>query len=136
MKVTEEVNTVLVTGSSGYVASELIPLLPKCFSVFGVDNRSSLLTSTVVDISSSDFKSLADEMPAEGVSIINSAAARFDFGADTLAILGYDVGAVLNVANKTFLVPSFDMQIYEDIHLMFGHMVMKTLCGGSIRGVL
>ena len=56
-------------------------------------------------------------------------------GADTLAILGYDGGAVLKAANKTFLVPSFDMQVCEDIHLMFGHMVMKTLCGSSIRGV-
>jgi hypothetical protein len=25
------------------------------------------------------------------------------------------------------------MQICEDFHLMFGHMVMKTLCSSSIR---
>jgi D-sedoheptulose 7-phosphate isomerase len=30
-------------------------------------------------------------------------------------------------------VPSFDMQLCEDLHLMFGHMVMKALCGGTIR---
>jgi len=56
-------------------------------------------------------------------------------GADTLAILGYDGGNVLKLANKTFLVPSFDMQVCEDIHLMFGHMVMKALCSSNIRGV-
>ena len=38
---TEKTRTVLVTGSSGYVASELIPLLSERFSVFGVDNCSS-----------------------------------------------------------------------------------------------
>ena len=34
-------------------------------------------------------------------------------------------------ANRQALVwvPSFDMQLCEDVHLMFGHMVMKTLCG-------
>jgi D-sedoheptulose 7-phosphate isomerase len=30
-------------------------------------------------------------------------------------------------------IPSFDMQLCEDAHLMFGHMVMKTLCGNDIR---
>ena len=82
MKLTEKKNTVLVTGSSGYVASELIPRLSDYFSVVGVDKRSSLVTDTIMDISSSDFQSVVDEMPSEGVSIVNLAAARFDFGAD------------------------------------------------------
>lgn len=56
-------------------------------------------------------------------------------GARTLGILGYDGGAAAGVAQRSFIVPSFDMQVCEDIHLMFGHMVMKTLCGSSIRGV-
>jgi D-sedoheptulose 7-phosphate isomerase len=25
------------------------------------------------------------------------------------------------------------MQLCEDFHLMFGHMVMKTLCGSSLH---
>jgi D-sedoheptulose 7-phosphate isomerase len=69
-------------------------------------------------------------------NIVNAVNEANKIGADTLAILGYDGGAVLKVAKKTFLVPSFDMQVCEDIHLMFGHMVMKTLCNSSIRGVL
>ena len=56
-------------------------------------------------------------------------------GARTLGILGYDGGAAAGLAEHSFIVPSFDMQVCEDIHLMFGHMVMKTLCGSSIRGV-
>lgn len=54
-------------------------------------------------------------------------------GADTLAVVGYDGGKLLPLAKQHILVPSFDMQMCEDIHLMFGHMVMKTLCKNDIR---
>jgi D-sedoheptulose 7-phosphate isomerase len=54
-------------------------------------------------------------------------------GAETLAVVGYDGGKLLKMAHHSVWVPSFDMQLCEDVHLMFGHMVMKTLCGSSIR---
>jgi D-sedoheptulose 7-phosphate isomerase len=54
-------------------------------------------------------------------------------GGETLAIVGYDGGALKRVARYSFLVPSFDMQLCEDLHLMFGHLVMKTICGSHIR---
>lgn len=54
-------------------------------------------------------------------------------GADTLAVVGYDGGKLLPLAKQHILVPSFDMQMCEDIHLMFGHMVMKTLCKNDIK---
>lgn len=55
-------------------------------------------------------------------------------GGVTLAIAGYDGGKLVPMAQHSVLVPSFDMQLCEDVHLMFGHLVMKTLCGGDIRG--
>ena len=82
MNVTEKKNTILVTGSSGYVASELIPLLSNSFQIFSIDKYPSSLTNTVSDISSNDFKKLVNKMPSDGISIINLAAARFDFGAN------------------------------------------------------
>lgn len=54
-------------------------------------------------------------------------------GVNTLGIVGYDGGKLLQMVQHAFLVPSFDMQLCEDVHLMFGHMVMKTLCGGVIK---
>jgi D-sedoheptulose 7-phosphate isomerase len=54
-------------------------------------------------------------------------------GAETLAIVGYDGGTLKKIARHSVWVPSFDMQLCEDVHLMFGHMVMKTLCGSSIE---
>lgn len=53
-------------------------------------------------------------------------------GADTLAVVGYDGGKLMPLCTKAFHVPSFDMQLCEDVHLMFGHMVMKTFCQSSI----
>jgi len=54
-------------------------------------------------------------------------------GAQTLAIVGYDGGKAKQIAKNFVWVPSFDMQLCEDIHLMFGHMVMKELCGSDIK---
>jgi D-sedoheptulose 7-phosphate isomerase len=54
-------------------------------------------------------------------------------GGNTLAVVGYDGGKVKKLANKAVWVESFDMQLCEDVHLMFGHMVMKALCEYSIQ---
>jgi D-sedoheptulose 7-phosphate isomerase len=54
-------------------------------------------------------------------------------GAGTLAVVGYDGGKLKRIAKHSVWVPSFDMQLCEEMHLMFGHMVMKTLCGSQIE---
>jgi len=54
-------------------------------------------------------------------------------GGQTLAVAGYDGGKLKQIAQHCVLIPSFDMQLCEDAHLMFGHMVMKTLCGTPIK---
>jgi hypothetical protein len=54
-------------------------------------------------------------------------------GAETLAVVGYDGGKLKRIAKHSVWVPCFDMQLCEDVHLMFGHMVMKTLCGSQIE---
>jgi D-sedoheptulose 7-phosphate isomerase len=54
-------------------------------------------------------------------------------GATTLAIVGYDGGKLLPLAHHHVLIPSFDMQLCEDFHFIFGHMVMKSLCGSPIK---
>jgi D-sedoheptulose 7-phosphate isomerase len=55
-----------------------------------------------------------------------------DLGCETLAICGYDGGKVKKIARHSLHIKSFDMQLCEDAHFMFGHMVMKRLCGDSI----
>ena len=53
-------------------------------------------------------------------------------GAETLAVVGFDGGRLKQIARHAVWVPSFDMQLCEDLHLMFGHMVMKALCATPI----
>ena len=69
---------VLVTGSSGYVGSFLIPLLKKRFSVTAIDIAQGEYTDIVSDISADDLcRKLSSE---EDYIVIHCAAARFDYG--------------------------------------------------------
>src|SRR5437667_5344830 len=40
-------------------------------------------------------------------------------GGQTLAVVGYDGGKLKNLARHAVWIPSFDMQLCEDMHLMF-----------------
>ena len=50
-----------------------------------------------------------------------------------LGIVGYDGGKLMPMCDHAVWVRSFDMQLCEEVHLMFGHMVMKQLCNVSIK---
>ena len=65
-------------------------------------------------------------------NVVNAVEFANAAGAETLAVVGYDGGALKQVARHAVWVPSFDMQLCEDTHLMFGHMVMKALGGARI----
>jgi D-sedoheptulose 7-phosphate isomerase len=52
-----------------------------------------------------------------------------------LGVVGYDGGKLMPKCDHCVWVQSFDMQLCEDVHLMFGHMVMKTLCSSPINDV-
>ena len=54
-------------------------------------------------------------------------------GGVILGVVGYDGGKMMPLCDHSVWVKSFDMQLCEDVHLMFGHMVMKNLCGGLIK---
>ncbi len=55
-----------------------------------------------------------------------------EHGAETLAVVGYDGGRLKHAATHAVWIPSFDMQLCEEWHLVFGHMVMKSLCDSPI----
>ncbi|MHB8347763.1 MAG: D-sedoheptulose-7-phosphate isomerase [Acidiferrobacterales bacterium] len=52
-----------------------------------------------------------------------------DQGAVTLGICGYSGGRLKEAAQHTLWVNLNDMQLCEDVHAIFGHIVMQTLCG-------
>ena len=51
---------------------------------------------------------------------------------NTLAICGYDGGKLKQVSDNSVWIRSNDMQLCEDAQTVFGHMVMKSLCGEGL----
>ena len=72
---------VVVAGSSGYVASNLIPYLLESTYVFGIDKSLSDNTHVQVSIESPEFCDYMTRFDGEEIVIVNLAAVRFDFGA-------------------------------------------------------
>lgn len=56
-----------------------------------------------------------------------------EHGGRTLGLCGYDGGKLKQVARHVLHVPVHHMQIVEDLHLSFGHIVMGRL-GGACTG--
>lgn len=66
-------------------------------------------------------------------NVIKAIEAARRAGGNVLGVVGYDGGKMMPMCDHSVWVPSFDMQLCEDVHLMFGHMVMKTLCNSPIK---
>ena len=49
-------------------------------------------------------------------------------GATTLGLVGYSGGKLKQIAQHTIWANVQDMQLSEDIHAIFGHIVMQALC--------
>lgn len=52
-----------------------------------------------------------------------------DNGAVTLGLCGYDGGRLKSKAQHVVWANVQDMQLCEDVHAIFGHVVMQKLCG-------
>lgn len=61
-------------------------------------------------------------------NIIKATEYAKEIGAPLLGITGYDGGRLRNIADYRLHVPVDDMQMSEDIHMIFDHMIMRVLC--------
>lgn len=61
-------------------------------------------------------------------NVIEAAEYARSCGCKVIGITGYDGGKLGKLADYHMHVPSFDMQIVEDIHMIFNHMMMKLFC--------
>ncbi len=62
-------------------------------------------------------------------NIVRATKMANDLGITTLTISGYDGGILKEISGYSVWIKSFDMQLCEDAHVVFGHLVMKDLCG-------
>lgn len=105
-------NKILITGSSGFVASDLIPKLELDAEIFGLDTQPSTLTDFQIDIASSDLTACLGDILNSNFTVINLAAARFDFGASA------DEYYELNVScHKKFLKSLASAKVDRFIHI-------------------
>lgn len=61
-------------------------------------------------------------------NVLAAAAYAKEMGVPVIGICGYDGGALYRMADYCMHVPMDDMQIVEDIHMTFDHMMMKVFC--------
>lgn len=54
----------------------------------------------------------------------------------SLGLCGYDGGQVKKIVQHAIHVPINDMQVVEDVHAVFCHIVMQTLCGYFHKSLL
>jgi D-sedoheptulose 7-phosphate isomerase len=66
-------------------------------------------------------------------NVIKAVEKAKELNGQTLGVLGYDGGALKKICHHSVWIESFDMQLCEEFHLMFGHMVMKVLCKMGIK---
>lgn len=141
-------------GGSAFTASHYITdwnkmvnlVTGKKFRGVSLCDNVGLITAFGNDLSYSDvFSGQVDALMDEGdllvvvsgsgnsLNIIKAIEAARRAAGKVLGIVGYDGGKVMPLCDHTVWVRSFDMQLCEDVHLMFGHMVMKTLCRYEIE---
>jgi len=69
-------------------------------------------------------------------NVFRAATYAQENGGTVLAIVGFDGGRLAEIADTVFLIARHDMQICEDLHLMFGHIVMRALTAGPTGDTL
>jgi UDP-glucose 4-epimerase len=64
-------------------------------------------------------------------NVIRAVTVANDMGCQTLGLCGFSGGRLKSVAKYSIWVNSQDMQLCEDAHATFGHVVMKSLCSSE-----
>jgi D-sedoheptulose 7-phosphate isomerase len=62
-------------------------------------------------------------------NVIRAVTYANEIGCRTLGLTGYSGGRLKGLVQHSIWVGVDDMQLSEDLHAIFGHIVMQTLCG-------
>ena len=150
-KTIREGNSIFTCGNGGsaQTASHLITDWAKMFNlahklpakVFSLVDNKGLVTAYGNDLDYSEIfsgqldcyasnKDLLITVSGSGNSpnIIKALEKANQLNMNSFSILGYDGGKAVHLSKDAFVVPSFDMQICEDIHMSVCHIVMKRIC--------
>jgi D-sedoheptulose 7-phosphate isomerase len=65
-------------------------------------------------------------------NVIRAVRYANEHGATTLGLCGYRGGKLKDLARHVVWADVDDMQLSEDVHAIFGHIVMQRLCGHAL----
>ena len=63
-------------------------------------------------------------------NILRAISLANEMGCETIGLCGFNGGQLRRLAKHVFWVEVDDMQLSEDLHAIFGHIVVQRLCGG------
>jgi len=66
-------------------------------------------------------------------NVVRATEIANNMSVDSLTICGYDGGRLKQISNNFVWIRSYDMQICEDAHILFGHLVMTSICNMEIN---
>lgn len=106
------------------------------FSAFGNDVAyDDVFVEQLKNIMQPDDLVVAISGSGNSENVLRAVAYAQENGGSTLAIVGFDGGRLIQIADAAFLIPKDDMQICEDLHLMFGHIVLRALTADAVLQV-
>lgn len=113
----------------------------KKFNVICLSDNTPIVTAIANDISYDDIfvfqlkeilkkDDLIIAISGSGNSknIIKAVEYAKEIGAEVVGLTGYSGGKLQEIADYSMHVPVDDMQITEDIHMIFDHMMMRIFC--------
>ena len=86
------------------------------------------LTEQIKNISVAGDLVVAISGSGNSENVIRAVETANAIGCDTLGLCGFSGGRLRSAAKHVVWVNVHDMQLCEDVHAIFGHLVMKSLC--------
>jgi D-sedoheptulose 7-phosphate isomerase len=88
----------------------------------------SVFSEQLSNIAEPDDLVIAVSGSGNSKNVINAIDRAHELGCRTLGLCGFSGGELKKRAQHSVWAPVNDMQLCEDVHAIFGHIVMKTLC--------
>lgn len=92
-----------------------------------------IFSEQIKNIAQSGDLVLAISGSGNSENVVRAVTAANVKGCVTLGLCGYSGGRLRDVAQQAIWVNVDDMQICEDLHAIFGHIVMQALCGSLAK---
>lgn len=115
--------------------------LNKKFNFYCLNDNVAILTALANDVGYSfvfskqlEGRLLADDLiiaisgSGNSANVIQAVEYAHACGCKVIGMTGYDGGRLGQIADYHMHVPSYDIKIVEDVHMIFNHMMVKLLC--------